>query len=246
MSLSIKSTLEELYSLARGARKLHIGLQSFLKQHNIGIGRDRFIEVLRAHELLLKPLPQKPTTTHYKPYLPTFSNLIKDKSIERANEAWVSDITYLKTDEGYLYLSLITDLGTRKILGYQCSDSLETQGCIKALEQALKTLGKTDQAPIHHSDRGSQYASHAYVQKLKEHGLAISMTEENHCYENAVAERVNGILKQEYALGCQFATKSLAKKAVDQVILIYNNYRLHKSLNYQTPNQVYQKHLNAA
>jgi transposase InsO family protein len=138
-----------------------------------------------------------------------FHNLVKGMEVVSPNQVWVTDITYIRTDEGFLYLSLRMDLWSRKIAGYHAGDILETEGAIRALELALRELPQ-GAAPVHHSDRGCQYCSHRYVEKLKAHGLSISMTEELHCYENAHAERLNGILKQEYGLGCSFRSKKQA------------------------------------
>ena len=196
--------------------------------------------MLGERGLLLDPLPKAPRTTNSRHSLPVFRNLLADMQVDAPNQAWVSDITYLRTDEGFLYLSLITDDWSRKIVGYHADDTLETEGCLKALDQAVKEL-EDGMFPLHHSDRGSQYCSHLYTGKLREYGLGISMTEELHCYENAKAERVNGILKQEYFLGGCFRTKQQAIKAVDQAVWLYNMRRPHQALNYETPAIVHEK-----
>jgi len=221
-----------------GGRKLFSLLKDEIKAAGVSIGRDRFFEVLRENNLLLKPLPKQPRTTNSRHSLPIFINSIKELKIINPNQVWVSDITYIRTDDGFVYLSLITDKYSRKIVGYHAGDTLETEGCLRALEKALEQ--KPDKVyPIHHSDRGCQYCSHVYVGKLKENGFKISMTEENHCSENAMAERVNGILKQEYWLGTTFRNKEQAYRAVDEAIYLYNNRRPHLSLNYKTPEQVH-------
>jgi len=214
-------------------------LKSELEDTGVSIGRDRFFEVLRMNNLLLEPLPKSPCTTNSRHSLPVFRNIIKDIVATRPNQVWVSDITYIRTSEGFIYLSLITDKYSRKIVGYHAGDTLETEGCLKALDMALKIKTK-DVDIIHHSDRGCQYCSHLYVEKLQEHGFEISMTEENHCYENALAERVNGILKQEYWLGNIFRSKEQARRAVKEAISLYNTRRPHTSLNYKTPDQVHE------
>jgi len=217
-----------------GGKKLHHLLKPELAKAGVRIGRDRFFEVLGERGLLLDPLPKAPRTTNSRHSLPVFRNLLTDMQVDAPNQAWVSDITYLRTDEGFLYLSLITDDWSRKIVGYHTGDTLETEGCLRALEQAVKGL-VDGMFPLHHSDRGSQYCSHLYTGKLREYGLGISMTEELHCYENAKAERVNGILKQEYFLGGCFRTKQQAIKAVDQAVWLYNTRRPHQALKYETP-----------
>ncbi len=223
-----------------GGKKLHRLLKLELEKADVRIGRDRFFEVLGERGLLLDPLPKAPRTTNSRHSLPVFRNLLADMEVDAPNQAWVSDITYIRTDEGFLYLSLITDDWSRKIVGYHAGDTLETEGCLRALEQAVKEL-VDGMFPLHHSDRGCQYCSHLYTGKLREYGLGISMTEELHCYENAKAERVNGILKQEYFLGGCFRTKQQAIKAVDQAVWLYNTRRPHQSLKYEIPAVVHEK-----
>jgi transposase InsO family protein len=137
-----------------------------------------------------------------------------------------------------LYLSLLTDAGSRKIVGWHASDSLEAEGCLRTLQQALAQL-PAGARPIHHSDRGTQYCCHAYVETLERRGLAISQTEVQHCYENAQAERVNGILKVEYGLEATFKSKALALVAIGQAIALYNGRRPHQALGYRIPAQVH-------
>jgi transposase InsO family protein len=227
-----------------GTRKLHHRLRLELEQAGVRLGRDRFFEVLRAKDLLLAPLAaQYPSTTQSCHNLPRYGNQVKEMVLERPNQVWVSDVTYLRTLEGYLYLALITDKYSRKIVGAHAGESLEALGCVRALEGALKEL-PVGARPIHHSDRGSQYCCHEYVQRLQERGLSISMTESNHCAENALAERMNGILKQEYGLGVEFATKAGARRAVSQGVWLYNNQRPHTALGYRVPAEVHQCGLN--
>jgi transposase InsO family protein len=195
-----------------GGRKLLKILSPALEKAGVKLGRDRFFDILRAKELLVPPLWKSPRTTRFQRSLPVFNNLVAGLQMTKANQAWAADITYIRTDEGFLYLSLITDMRSRKIVGFHVGDSLETEGTLLALTMALSSL-RCGEKPEHHSDRGSQYASHLYVGKLNEAGLQISMTEELHCYENAMAERVNGILKQEYYIGCCFSNKNQAKAA---------------------------------
>jgi transposase InsO family protein len=224
-----------------GGRKLYIRLQPALKVAGIEMGRDRFFEELRARDLLVPPLPRQwPQTTRYNLSLPVFRNEIKDLKASRANEVWVGDLTYVRTDEGFLFLSLLTDKVSRKIVGHHADDTLETQGPLRALDMALEELPEGEK-PIHHTDRGCQYASREYIARLQASGILISMTETNHCAENAMAERVNGILKQEYGIGFGFKTKEQARKAVKEAIYLYNNCRLHTALNYQIPALVHRR-----
>lgn len=221
-----------------GGRKLLVKLRNRFILGDIDIGRDRFFDVLRHHGLLIKRRRKYCKTTNSLHEFYKYKNLIKDMEIKRPNEVWVSDITYIKTYEGFLYLSLITDAYSRKIVGYEVNDTLESIGCEKALDKALKQLPRGEH-PIHHSDRGIQYCCNEYVKKLRKHKLSISMTEENHCYENAQAERVNGILKGEYYLGDKFLSKEIAKRACRQAIYLYNTDRPHMSLNMQVPEMVH-------
>ena len=223
-----------------GCQKLYKQLRPSLEKAGIKIGRDKFYDVLRNQGLMLKRLPKAPRTTNSKHNLPVFTNLVKDLELTCANQVWVSDITYIRTRDEFLYLSLVTDKYSRKIVGYNLAESLEAEDTLKALEMALHDL-PAGITPIHHSDRGSQYCSHKYVNKLKEYDMSISMTEDNHCAENALAERVNGILKQEYALGLEYKNKKTTQRAVEEGIRLYNNRRLHRSLNFCTPEEIHKK-----
>jgi len=208
----------------------------------VSIGRDRFFEVLAAADLLVVPKPSAPRTTNSRHSLPVFVNLLAGKELCAPNEAWVSDLTYIRTAEGFMYAALITDAYSRKIVGAHIGDSLEAEGCLMALDQALREL-PIGKYPIHHSDRGCQYCCHEYVERLQSRGLPISMTQVMHCYENAQAERVNGILKQEYELDRRFRTKAQALAAFEQAVYLYNHRRPHLCLNYRFPSDV---HVSAA
>ena len=212
-----------------GVKKLH----RMLKGKGIEVGRDRLYDVMREEGLLIKRKRSKRTTNsnhRFKKY----KNLIKEKEVKGAEEVFVSDITYILTRERYTYLSLITDIWSRKIVGYCLSRSLSVEGSIKALKMALRGKKK---GLIHHSDRGVQYCCNEYVDMLEKHGAKISMTEDNHVYENALAERVNGILKEEFMLGQELPSYEAAKKLVKEAIEIYNNERIHMSIEYKTPAQ---------
>lgn len=221
-----------------GGRKLLYLLQSELKEAGVDIGRDRFFEILARSNLLVARLPKSPRTTNSRHSLPVFHNLLEGKVFNASNQAWASDVTYIRTEDGFLYAALITDVYSRKIVGAYISDSLEAEGCLTALLQALAEL-PPGCFPIHHSDRASQYCCHLYVNCLQEHGLPISMTEKFHCYENAMAERVNGILKQEYAMGQTFKTKKQARKAFEHAVYLYNHHRPHTMLGFRFPADVH-------
>jgi putative transposase len=224
-----------------GTRKLHHLLRAPLAQAGVKLGRDRMFEVLRAHALLVAPRrAEYPCTTDSSHYLPVFTNREKDREVSAPHQVWVADLTYLRTLAGFLYLALLTDKKSRKIVGYHCSETLETRGCVPALEMALGQL-PAGARPLHHSDRGCQYCSHEYVNHLVAHGLEVSMTEQNHCAENALAERMNGILKSEYGLGREFATKDQARRAVEQAVFLYNTRRPHSALGYAVPEAVHRR-----
>ena len=221
-----------------GTRKLHNTLFEDFHNANLKIGRDSLFNILRENNMLVKRKRAYAKTTNSYHHSHKYNNLIKEMEITRPNQVWISDITYIRTVKGFCYLALITDLYSRKIIGYDISDSLELTGCLRALKKAL-WHARPAAGLIHHSDRGVQYCSHMYVNELKKRGVKISMTEENHCYENAVAERVNGILKDEFYLDQCFFSTMHAKRAAKNAIKIYNNKRLHVSLSYKTPNAVF-------
>jgi transposase InsO family protein len=222
-----------------GVRKLYHLIGPELKAAGVKIGRDRLFEELRRAGYLVPRKPSEwPKTTRIDPTLPVFKNLLKGRRLTRPNQVWVADITYIRTQEAFMYLALITDHWSRKIVGYHLGESLETGNALKALGMALKGLpGK--ERPIHHSDRGCQYASHAYVGAATGAGLEMSMTQQNHSAENALAERVNGILKQEYWLDANFETRQAARRASAQGIMLYNTRRPHTALGMKTPESVH-------
>jgi len=213
-------------------------LNKDFEKHQLKVGRDTLFNVLRKHKMLTlrKKYSCRTTNSYHRFY--KYSNIIKDLEVNRPNQVWVSDITYIRTVKGFCYLALITDMYSRKIVGYDLSDSLELKGCVRALNKAVYQA-KSINGLIHHSDRGIQYCSNIYTQILKRKKIGISMTEENHCYENALAERVNGILKDEFYMDQTFTNTAHAKRAVKSAIKLYNEIRLHLSLEYKTPNMVY-------
>ena len=219
-------------------RKLVKSLDNEFNKANLNVGRDTLFKVLRKHNMLtLRKKTSARTTNSYHRFY-KYNNMIKDMQVNRPNQVWVSDITYIRTIKGFCYLALITDMHSRKIVGYDLSDSLELKGCVRALNKAIYHA-KNINGLIHHSDRGIQYCSNVYTQILKRKNIDISMTEENHCYENAMAERVNGILKDEFYLDQTFDSVAHAKRATKNAINLYNQVRLHLSLDYKTPNMVY-------
>lgn len=221
-----------------GAKKLLHELGLPLKEAGVSIGRDRLFELLRAKGMLVAPKKRSTRTTYSEHNLPLYRNLLYNLKPTAPNQLWVADITYISTGKRFLYLSLVTDQVSRKIVGYHAGETLEAKETKKALAMAIKQLPE-NRFPIHHSDRGSQYCCHDYVAELKARSLSISMTEANHCYENCYAERVNGILKDEYNLDLNFKTKEQAIIAIEQAIMTYNNFRPHYSLALRKPSEVH-------
>lgn len=219
-----------------GARKL----QALLQRAGLTVGRDRLFAFLRNRALLVAPKRKKVRTTYHDPALPVYRNLLYELEPTQPHQVWVSDLTLVSTDEGFVYLSLITDLVSRRIVGWNAGPSAHASESLKALQMAIAAL-PSGRWPIHHSDRGSQYCCHEYVAVLNARALPISMTEENHCYENCYAERVNGILKDEFNLDHLFRTRAQAKTAIAQAIVTYNTRRLHTSLQLRTPDEVHRQ-----
>ena len=207
-------------------------------------GRDAFIEILRKNGLMVHIRRRKRYKTtdsnhHYRKY----PNLIKDVVPHRPNEIWVSDITYIETEEGVCYLSLITDAYSHKIVGWALGPTLETIYPLEALRIALATIDEeTAHRLIHHSDRGCQYCSDAYVSELKSHGISISMTQSGDPLENAIAERANGILKGEWLYKMTIPTRADCKVELTRIIDFYNTQRPHMSIGWQTPEQAHSQH----
>ena len=222
-----------------GTRKLMKSLKNDFQKNNLKIGRDQLFRILRENHMLVKRKKYSSRTTNSYHRFYKYGNIIKNLKINRSNQVWASDITYIRTINGFCYLALITDMHSRKIVGYDLSDSLELNGCVRALNKAIYQA-KGVKGLIHHSDRGIQYCSNVYTQILKRKKIEISMTEENHCYENAMAERVNGILKDEFYLDQTFTNVTHAKRATKNAIKLYNSKRLHLSLDFKTPNYVHQ------
>ena len=220
-----------------GGKKLYALIRSSMNDHHIHLGRDRLFAWLKRHDLLIKPKKSYTKTTHSHHRFRVYKNLIKNVPITHPDQVWVSDITYLRLQKGFCYLALITDAYSRKIVGFDISDSLELSGCIRALKKACGA--KKLKSLTHHSDRGFQYCSNKYVSLLKENNIQISMAEAGNCYENATAERVNGILKSEFNLDTTFLDLKQAQKAAEQAIHIYNTERPHLALQMRKPSELY-------
>lgn len=225
---------------AVGTRKLYLMLVPFLASHSIALGRDKLFALMSHYGLLIRKRHRKiPRTTFSDHWLRKHPNLIEGIVLTSANKLWVSDITYISLTGGNCYLSLITDAYSHKIVGYYVNGNLNTEGCLKALEMALKCLPK-GHSLIHHSDRGCQYCSYEYVEILTKNNVAISMTQHSDPRENAIAERVNGIIKQEF-LDKEYPNLTKAKEGIKAAVWIYNNERLHSSIDMLTPAQAHEK-----
>ena len=223
-----------------GVRKLYRLLKPEFEKLNLQLGRDALFRLLRDHGLLVASPKRGQRTTFANHRFYRYPNRITDLVVDRIHQVFVADITYLQTLDGFVYLALMTDLFSRKIVGFDVSDSLSVEGAIRACKMAIRPVTKTD-ALIHHSDRGIQYCCHAYTQLLDSRGIQLSMTQNGDVYQNAIAERVNGILKIDFLLNQTFRSIQRATISTKQSIAIYNNERPHLSLGYQTPETVYQK-----
>lgn len=224
-----------------GTRKLHYLLTGELKSRGIKLGRDALFHFLRAENLLVKQRKSYTKTTWSRHWLHKHPNLVKAVTPVRPEQVWVSDITYVPTQSGTSYLSLITDAYSRKIVGYHLSEDLRAESVAKALVMAMKNR-KTALPLIHHSDRGLQYCAAQYQQLLRGGNITPSMTDGYDCYQNALAERVNGILKDEFLL-TTCSNAAMLAKVVAQSVAIYNSQRPHLGLNYKTPNFIHEKSL---
>lgn len=228
-----------------GGRKLYEKLYPFFLEHQIKMGRDALFELLTKNNLLVKKRRRRFITTFSNHWLKKWPNLIREMNVTRINQLWVSDITYWKIGERYTYISLITDAYSHKIVGYHLAQTLESLETIKALTMALNNLPKQSQASlIHHSDRGVQYCSETYVKLLQENNIQISMTENGDPLGNAIAERINGILKSEYLKHYLVNTFTEAAKVLDNAIKLYNQDRPHFSIGLLTPEQVHSNEIN--
>lgn len=224
-----------------GGRKLHHELQAPLASLGITRGRDALFELLRTHNLLVPTRRNRRRTT--RSGLWRCPNLLADLQVTRVNQVWLGDITYLTTEEGFLYLALLTDAFSRFIVGFDLSSSLAVEGCQRALQMATRHVSETDLSmSIHHSDHGVQYTSWPYRERLQSLGMRSSMGAVGNCYDNPLAERMNGILKCEYGLGDLFVNNQFAQRATKEAVWLYNYERPHLSLNYCKPAEIYFRH----
>lgn len=247
----VQLVAEQRRALPRlGGLKLHHLLRGDLGAMGIKLGRDRFFGVLREEGLLVERRRSRTRTTNSFHRFRVWPNLVKGLKITRSNQVWVSDITYLRHRGGFAYLFLVTDVYSRKIVGWALGETLETSWSLDALRMALQgaqapLAGLATANPcagtIHHSDRGVQYCSADYVKALKKESIEISMAEAGNPYENAIAERVNGILKDEFLLDRTMEDTPTARRAVRQAVHAYNTLRPHRSLKLMKPEEKYRE-----
>lgn len=224
-------------------RNLHAALKTEFNRHDVKMGRDKFFDLLRNNGLLIKKKHRRTRTTFSYHHFHKHPNLIRELEVTRVNQIIVTDITYLYLSgtNSFAYLFLVTDLFSRKVLGYNVSNNLSAKSGVKALRMALKNMSDTKDT-IHHSDRGVQYCSHKYTKILKDNNIKISMTENSDPLENAVAERINKTLKEEFTTDKQisFSNYREARIIMSQIIKFYNDERPHRTLEMYTPTIAYQ------
>lgn len=220
-----------------GTRKMLHKIQSQLAARGIPLGRDAFFDLLRHHDLLVPPKRRRTITT--RSGLWRCPNLLPELTLGGPCQLWVGDITYLTLEAGFAYLALLTDAYSRFIVGFDLSLSLAVEGCQRALNGALQQANGSLAGLIHHSDHGVQYTAHAYRDMLVEHQIVSSMGEVGNCYENALAERMNGILKIEYGLDSLFVDLEQAVESTAQAVVLYNYDRPHDGLGKRVPAEVH-------
>jgi putative transposase len=228
-----------------GTRKVYHLIKEDLRHQGVKFGRDKLFELMQLYGLQIKPRKRYTQTTMSKHWLRKWPNIIKGKTAHYQDEVWVSDITYIKTEEGNCYLNMITDAYSRKIMGYAVDDNMETESMIKALKMAVTQRKDPLVSTIHHSDRGLQYCSKEYALITAKNNIELSMTENGDPYENALAERMNRTIKEEFGMDRKMKSKEQVKKLVEESIFLYNQKRPHLALQMKTPDQVYNKKIPA-
>jgi putative transposase len=229
-----------------GTRKIYEKLQTFMLEHQIKMGRDALFNLLSANHMLVRKRKRRIQTTQSFHWLRKYPNLIKDFIPTAPNRLWVSDITYWKIEDGYVYISFITDAFSHKIVGYHVAETLESIETVQALKMALSGLINEPERHfqlVHHSDRGIQYCSHVYVKLLQDYDIKISMTENGDPLENPIAERVNGIIKEEYLQDYTVKNIYEAKEVLEFAVKLYNEERPHNSIGNLMPNQVHERNI---
>jgi transposase InsO family protein len=225
-----------------GTRKLVKYIKNGLQQNNIKMGRDALFDLLRCYGMLVKKTKRYHITTDSKHLFYKSPNLIKDMEIEHSEQVFVSDITYIKTDDGHAYLALVTDAYSKKIMGWALDDNMRATLVVQALDMAVKNLEFKPKSIIHHSDRGIQYCCPEFTDFANKNNFLMSTTQQYDPYENAVAERINGILKYEFGLKKTIKNVDIARQIMKQATQIYNQQRIHWSLGLETPEYIHKKY----
>lgn len=228
-----------------GTRKIHYLIKEDLHVQGISFGRDKLFALLRIHGLLIKPRRSYTQTTMSKHWLRKWPNIIKGIQANHPDQIWVSDITYLKTEQGNCYLNMITDAYSRKIVGYTVANNMETESMINALNMAASNKQRNDIPTIHHSDRGLQYCSKEYETVTTQNNIRLSMTENSDPYENALAERMNRTIKEEFGMDRKLKNREQVYQLIEESIFLYNTKRPHLALKMKTPEQVYKEKIPA-
>lgn len=223
-----------------GTRKIHHLIKDELNLNQIKFGRDKLFDLMREYDLLIKPQRMYIQTTMSKHWMKKWPNIIKGVAVTEPDQVWVSDITYIKTEQGNCYLNMITDAFSRKIVGYALDDTMATESMINALKMATDQKVNTPIQTIHHSDRGLQYCSKEYVELTSKNNIKLSMTENSDPYENALAERMNRTIKEEFGMNRKLINKNQAEHLLKESVILYNQKRPHLALKMRTPEQVYQ------
>lgn len=218
-----------------GTEKIYDIIKEDLQAMKLKIGRCKLNSILKTHGMLVQKKRKSVITTNSRHRFRKYPNIIKGVEISKPEQVWVADITYIRTNYGFNYLHLITDAYSKQIVGFELSYNMKAESTAKALKMALRNRKYPDRKLIHHSDRGIQYCSNEYIQILKENNVGISMTENSNPGDNAIAERVNGILKSEFSIGDGFSNHLIALKEVKKSIYIYNHKRPHRSCKMLTP-----------
>lgn len=246
-SVSVKALVDQQRKkLPRiGTRKVYHLIKDDLERLGIKFGRDKLFELMRCYGLQIKPRRRYVQTTNSKHWMRKWPNIITGTEVSRPDQVWVSDITYIKTEEGNCYLNMITDAFSRKIMGYAIEDNMEAESMVKALRMAVAERQDRLVSTIHHSDRGLQYCSREYVSAAEQDNIKLSMTENGDPYENALAERMNRTIKEEFGMDRKMKSKEQVKKLVEESIFLYNEARPHLALRMHTPNQIYYKKIPA-
>lgn len=248
LSIEVELIIQQVIDIRKrhpviGTRKLYLMLERFLFEHQIKTGRDKLFDLLAAYKLLVRRRKRRISTTQSYHRFHKYPNRIREIVLTGINQLWVSDITYYKTRGRFVYLSFVTDAYSHKILGFHLAETLETVHSLKALEMAIASVDCRHYKIIHHSDRGIQYCSESYVKLLQDNDILISMTENGDPLENPIAERVNGIIKEEYLNRYHYTSIKEIEEKLNQVVTFYNHERPHMSCGMFTPGKVHQEQL---